>query len=69
MEKMDTASRRRGASRFARRPALARKSESLCHGKINDSQIIDRRVFFQGRTTPRGNHFFAVRIYSEGKEP
>ncbi|TXT08997.1 hypothetical protein VHUM_02471 [Vanrija humicola] len=28
-------------------------------------KIIDKRVFFQGRTIPRGNHFYAVRIYSD----
>ncbi|KAL1411406.1 hypothetical protein Q8F55_002362 [Vanrija albida] len=32
-------------------------------------KIIDKRVFFQGRTIPRGNHFYAVRIYTDEMEP
>nr|XP_019011046.1 uncharacterized protein I206_04354 [Kwoniella pini CBS 10737]OCF49827.1 hypothetical protein I206_04354 [Kwoniella pini CBS 10737] len=32
-------------------------------------KIIDKRTFFQGRTVPRGNHFFPVRIYHEEKPP
>ena len=34
-----------------------------------DNQIIDKKVFFQGRTQPRGQHFFAVRIYDETMSP
>lgn len=34
------------------------------------SQIIEKRVFLQGRqSVPRGNHFFPVRIYNEAIEP
>lgn len=32
-------------------------------------KIIEKKVFFQGRTQPRGNHFFCVRIYDEGISP
>ncbi|WWD17180.1 hypothetical protein CI109_101618 [Kwoniella shandongensis] len=32
-------------------------------------KIIDKKTFFQGRTVPRGNHFFPVRIYNENKSP
>ncbi|WWC89197.1 uncharacterized protein L201_004115 [Kwoniella dendrophila CBS 6074] len=32
-------------------------------------KIIDKKTFFQGRTVPRGNHFFPVRIYSEDVPP
>nr|XP_018262833.1 uncharacterized protein I303_04318 [Kwoniella dejecticola CBS 10117]OBR84991.1 hypothetical protein I303_04318 [Kwoniella dejecticola CBS 10117] len=32
-------------------------------------KIIDKKTFFQGRTVPRGNHFFPVRIYSEDMSP
>ncbi|WVQ99560.1 hypothetical protein IAU59_006696 [Kwoniella sp. CBS 9459] len=32
-------------------------------------KIIDKKHFFQGRTVPRGNHFFPVRIYKEDIQP
>ncbi|WVO16117.1 hypothetical protein L204_103784 [Cryptococcus depauperatus] len=32
-------------------------------------KIIEKKVFFQGRTVPRGNHFFPVRIYNEKIQP
>ncbi|OCF32997.1 hypothetical protein I316_05335 [Kwoniella heveanensis BCC8398] len=32
-------------------------------------KIIDKKNFFQGRTVPRGNHFFPVRIYNEDMQP
>lgn len=32
-------------------------------------QIIEKKTFFQGRTQPRGNHFFCVRIYAEDMSP
>ena len=32
-------------------------------------QIVDKRSFFQGRTIPRGNHFFAIRIYNKDISP
>ncbi|WVF71307.1 hypothetical protein IAT40_006110 [Kwoniella sp. CBS 6097] len=32
-------------------------------------KIIDKKNFFQGRTVPRGNHFFPVRIYNEDIQP
>ena len=34
-----------------------------------DAQIIDKRTFFQGRTVPRGNHFYCVRIYDDSMSP
>ncbi|WVQ72382.1 hypothetical protein IAR50_001934 [Cryptococcus sp. DSM 104548] len=39
------------------------------HDGIWPGKIIDKKVFFQGRTTPRGNHFFPVRIYNENMPP
>lgn len=41
----------------------------LMHGGCWPGKIIDRRTFFQGRTTPRGNHFFPVRVYCDSIEP
>ncbi|WVQ67527.1 uncharacterized protein L199_005727 [Kwoniella botswanensis] len=32
-------------------------------------KVIDKKIFFQGRTVPRGNHFFPVRIYNEDMDP
>lgn len=32
-------------------------------------QIIDKRVFYTGRTQPKGSHFFPVRIYHTEMEP
>ncbi|KAK8864513.1 hypothetical protein IAR55_001763 [Kwoniella newhampshirensis] len=32
-------------------------------------KVIDKKTFFQGRTVPRGNHFFPVRIYNENVPP
>lgn len=34
-----------------------------------DAQIIDKKTFFQGRTVPRGNHFYCVRIYDDSMSP
>ncbi|ODN94182.1 hypothetical protein L198_05033 [Cryptococcus wingfieldii CBS 7118] len=39
------------------------------HDGIWPGKIIDKKAFFQGRTTPRGNHFFPVRIYNEFMPP
>ncbi|KIR77100.1 hypothetical protein I306_05920 [Cryptococcus gattii EJB2] len=33
------------------------------------AKIIDKKTFFQGRTVPRGSHFFPVRIYNEDMPP
>ncbi|UOH79327.1 hypothetical protein LQV05_000324 [Cryptococcus neoformans] len=33
------------------------------------AKIIDKKTFFQGRTVPRGNHFFPIRIYNEDMSP
>ncbi|KAL7421928.1 hypothetical protein Q5752_003700 [Cryptotrichosporon argae] len=38
------------------------------HG-VWPGKIIDRRVSFSGRTIPRGNHFYAVRVYNEEIQP
>ncbi|ORX35791.1 hypothetical protein BD324DRAFT_581631 [Kockovaella imperatae] len=38
-------------------------------GGIWPGKIIDKKIFFQGRTVPRGNHFWPVRIYSDTVEP
>ncbi|KAI9639708.1 uncharacterized protein MKK02DRAFT_40031 [Dioszegia hungarica] len=32
-------------------------------------KVIDKKVFYQGRTMPKGYHYFPVRIYDEGIEP
>ncbi|WVR06930.1 hypothetical protein IAU60_003966 [Kwoniella sp. DSM 27419] len=42
--------------------------DTECDG-IWPGKIIDKKTFFQGRTVPRGNHFFPVRLYSEDMSP
>ncbi|ORY32800.1 hypothetical protein BCR39DRAFT_521630 [Naematelia encephala] len=44
-------------------------SVSIPGGTIWPGKIIDKRMFFQGRTVPRGNHFFPVRVYHESIPP
>ena len=50
--------------------AIARKDRMAMFrtGQLT-RQVIDKKVCFQGRTIPRGNHFHAVRVYNEEIEP
>lgn len=36
---------------------------------VSNGQIIDKKTYFIGRTQPKGNHFFPVRIYNPDMEP
>ncbi|KAK4689977.1 hypothetical protein P7C73_g110, partial [Tremellales sp. Uapishka_1] len=41
----------------------------LAEGDCWPGKMIERKTFYQGRTVPRGNHFFPIRIYRDDLAP